>query len=153
MPSFVGGIKFQSKLNLIRLLGHLLADALAAERERPGWRPPDAILPVPLHPKRLRERGYNQALELARILERRLAIPVSNRCCQRTRATRTQTDLNERLRLSNIRGAFEATSPVPRRIAILDDVVTTGATVSELARVLKQAGCERIDVWALARTP
>lgn len=153
LPTLVGGIKFQSKLNLIRLLGELLADALADESQRPGWQPPEAILPVPLHPRRLRVRGYNQALELARVISRRLAIPINDRCCQRKRATQAQSELDERLRFSNIRGAFEVTSAVPRRIAILDDVVTTGATVSELARVLKRAGCERIDIWALARTP
>ncbi|MEA1051796.1 ComF family protein [Lamprobacter modestohalophilus] len=159
LPTLVGGIKFQSKLNLIRLLGDLLADALTAARadesQHPGWETPDAILPVPLHPRRLRIRGYNQALELARLVSRRLDIPINHRCCQRTRSTQAQSELNEERRFSNIRGAFEVTStrPLPRRIAILDDVVTTGATVSELARVLKQAGCERIDIWALARTP
>ncbi|MBK5939343.1 hypothetical protein CCR96_08760 [Halochromatium roseum] len=169
LPTLVGGIKFQSKLNLIRLLGDLLADsladsltgsltdsltaALADESQHPGCETPDAILPVPLHPQRLRVRGYNQALELARVVSRRLAIPINHCCCRRRRATHAQSELNERLRFSNILGAFEVTSAVPRRIAILDDVVTTGATVSELARVLKQAGCERIDIWALARTP
>lgn len=156
LPTLVGGIKFQSKLNLIRLLGDLLADALAEaiadESQHPGWQRPDALLPVPLHPRRLRVRGYNQALELARVVSRRLAIPI-NHCCQRTRATQAQSELDVRLRFSNIRGAFDVTSAVPRRVAILDDVVTTGATVSELARVLKRAGCEHIDIWALARTP
>lgn len=152
LSSLVVDIKFRSKLNLIRLLGGLLADALSAERERPGWQSPAAIVPVPLHPHRLRTRGYNQALELARVVGRRLAIPVNQRCCQRTRATRAQTELDEHSRLSNLREAFAVTEPLPRHLAILDDVVTTGATVSELAWVLKQAGCERVDVWALART-
>ncbi|WP_338034921.1 ComF family protein [Lamprobacter modestohalophilus] len=154
LPILVGGIKFQSKLNLIRLLGELLAEKLEDERQRPGWQPPEAILPVPLHPRRLRVRGYNQALELARLVSRRLDIPINHRCCQRMRSTQAQSALNEQLRFSNIHGAFEVTSTrtLPRRIAILDDVVTTGATVSELARVLKRAGCERIDIWALART-
>ncbi|MEA3640690.1 MAG: ComF family protein [Lamprobacter sp.] len=153
LPALVGGIKFQSKLNLIRLLGDLLADALADARRRPGWQPPDAILPVPLHPQRLRVRGYNQALELALVVSRRLAIPVNHHCCQRKRATQAQAELDTPRRYHNIRGAFEVTSAVPRRIAILDDVVTTSATVSELAQGLKQAGCERIDIWSLARTP
>ncbi|WP_462321938.1 double zinc ribbon domain-containing protein [Halochromatium sp.] len=153
LPSLVGGIKFQSRLNLIRLLGDLLADALDEESQRPGWQPPMAILPVPLHPRRLRTRGYNQALELARVVGRRRAIPVTHSCCRRRRATQAQSELDERLRFANIRGAFEVTSEVPRRVAILDDVVTTGATVSELARTLRRAGCEQIDIWALARTP
>jgi ComF family protein len=153
LPAVVAGIKFQSKLNLIRLLGELLADALQAEAEQPNWQRPDAILPVPLHPTRLRQRGYNQALELAKVVGRRLQIPVNHRCCRRTRATQAQSELDERLRLSNIRGAFEAVSGIPKRLAILDDVVTTGATVSELARVLRRAGCAQIEVWSLARTP
>lgn len=153
LPSLVGGIKFQSKLNLIRLLGELLADALIAKTEQPDWLPPDLILPVPLHPQRLRVRGYNQALELAKVVGRRLRLPVDHRGCRRARATQAQSELDERLRFANIRGAFETISVLPSRIAILDDVVTTGATVAELARVLRQAGCERVEVWALARTP
>ncbi|WP_242513356.1 ComF family protein [Halochromatium salexigens] len=153
LSSLVVDIKFRAKLNLIRLLGALLADALSAERARADWQAPAAIVPVPLHPRRLRTRGYNQALELARVVGRRLAIPVDHRCCRRTRATQAQTELDERLRLTNIRDAFEVMGPVPRHLAILDDVVTTGATVSELAWMLTQAGCERVDVWALARTP
>ncbi|MFW5723846.1 MAG: ComF family protein [Halochromatium sp.] len=152
LSSLVVDIKFRSKLNLIRLLGGLLADALSAERERPGWPLPAAIVPVPLHPRRLRARGYNQALELARVVGRRLAIPVNHRCCRRIRATRAQAELDQRSRLSNLRDAFAVTEPPPRHLAILDDVVTTGATVSELAGVLEQAGCERVEVWALART-
>lgn len=146
-------MKFRSKLNLIRLLGELLADALGAEAEQPDWQWPDAILPVPLHPNRLRERGYNQALELARVVGRRLGTPVEHRHCRRTRATQAQSDLDERRRLANIRGAFEAAPVVPKRLAILDDVVTTGATVTELTRVLRRVGCEQIEVWTLARTP
>lgn len=153
LSSLVVEIKFRSRLNLIRLLGELLTETLSADSERPDWQPPAAIVPVPLHPRRLRTRGYNQALELARVVGRRLAIPVNHRCCRRTRATQAQTELDERLRLTNIRDAFEVTEPLPRHLAILDDVVTTGATVSELARRLTQAGCERVDVWALARTP
>lgn len=153
LPALVGGMKFRARLNLVRLLGDLVADALLLERESPRWATPDAIVPVPLHPRRLRQRGYNQALEMARVVGRRLAIRVDARTCWRTRATLAQSELDERRRLTNIRGAFAATAPLPTHVAILDDVVTTGATVSELARVLRRSGCERIEVWALARTP
>ncbi len=152
LSSLVIDIKFRSKMNVIRLLGELLADALSAASERPDWQPPAAIVPVPLHPRRLRTRGYNQALELARVVERRLDIPVNHRCCRRTRATQAQTTLNQRLRLINLRDAFEVIGPLPRHLAILDDVVTTGATVSELTQVLQRGGCEQVDIWTLART-
>jgi ComF family protein len=146
-------MKFRARLNLVRLLGELLADGLMDAAATPDWTWPDAIVPVPLHPQRLRQRGYNQALEMARLLERRLALPVAAACCQRIRSTQAQSALAARQRRSNIRGAFDVTAPLPRHLAILDDVVTTGATVSELARVLRRHGCERVDVWALARTP
>lgn len=153
LSSLVVDIKFRSKLNVIRLLGERLADALSAASERPDWQPPAAIVPVPLHPRRLRTRGYNQALELARVVGRRLDIPVNHRCCRRKRATQAQTTLDERLRLTNLRDAFEVIGPLPRHLAILDDVVTTGATVSELTRMLRRGGCEQVDIWTLARTP
>lgn len=153
LPALVAGMKFQGRLNLVRLLGQLLAEALANEMVTQDWAEPDAIIPVPLHPRRLRQRGYNQALELARIVGRRISVPVEVACCERSRATQAQSELEERQRLINIRGAFAATGPLPPHIAILDDVVTTGATVSELARTLRSSGCERVDVWALARTP
>jgi ComF family protein len=146
-------MKFQGRLNLIRLLGQLLADALVAEARSPDWAWPDVIIPVPLHAQRLRQRGYNQALELARLVGRRIGVPVDVTRCRRTRPTQAQSELEERQRLVNIRGAFAVTAPLPQHVAILDDVVTTGATVAELARTLRRSGCGRVDVWTLARTP
>ncbi|TVQ88439.1 MAG: ComF family protein [Chromatiaceae bacterium] len=158
LPMLVGGLKFRARTELIRLLGQLMADAFAApERDRPAPRMPfrpDAIVPVPLHPRRLRERGYNQTLELARILGRRLALPVDHRCCARVRATPPQAALDRRARAANIRGAFRASGALAgRRLVLLDDVVTTGSTVAELTRTLLAAGCAEIEVWTLARTP
>lgn len=153
LPALVAGMKFHARLNLVRLLGALLAEDLLAAAEAPDWTWPDAIVPVPLHSKRLRQRGYNQALELARLVSRQLALPVEAACCRRIRSTQAQSELEERQRLSNIRGAFAVTAPLPRHVVILDDVVTTGATVAELARTLRRNGCELVDVWALARTP
>lgn len=150
LPALVGGAKFRGRFNLIRLLGTLLAEALAAcDDPRP-----DAIVPVPLHPRRLRERGYNQSLELARVIARRLDIGVDAGCCERVRATPPQMALTEKERMRNVRGAFAAQAQAAgRHVAILDDVVTTGGTVGELSRALKAAGCSRVDVWAVARTP
>ncbi len=149
LPALVGGAKFHARLNLARLLGLCLADALREkDAEMPGL-----ILPVPLHPKRLRERGYNQALEIARTVGRALDVPVDTRSCTRILATARQAGLEQKERRRNVRGAFKLECPLDvEHLAILDDVVTTGSTVSELAGVLLRAGVKRVDVWAVART-
>ncbi len=133
--------------------GHTLALAWLATP--PPAARPDAIIPVPLHPARLRRRGYNQALELARPLSRQLGLPLLRDALQRTRATARQTELDAVHRRRNVRGAFAARlgDPPPAHVAVLDDVCTTGATLGECARVLKRAGVARVDVWALARAP
>lgn len=116
---------------------------------------PRAIVPVPLHPSRLRQRGYNQALELAKPLAKALGIPLLCDALHRTRATAAQTDLSAIERRRNVRGAFAVPDGVvlPEHVVVLDDVFTTGATLGECARVLKRAGVARVDVWALARAP
>lgn len=150
LPSMIGGLKFRGRLNLLRLAGLLLAASLRDS----GAALPDAIVPVPLHRQRLRQRGYNQALELARVVGRELGVPVDDHCCERLIATRPQTELEQKARHKNLRGAFRATVDMQgRHIAILDDVVTTASTVSELTRVLQRAGCRRVDAWTVARTP
>jgi ComF family protein len=150
IPTLIGGAKFRGRLNLVRLLGQCLA-----ERVRELGPPrPEVLVPVPLHASRLRSRGYNQALEIARVVGRDLALPIDHACCVRVQATPPQAGLDERARHRNIRGAFLVQAPVPwRHVAILDDVVTTGSTVAELSRVLRKAGVRRIQVWAVARTP
>lgn len=140
-------LKFHQRLDLAPTLGMLLADAVKAQPDPK----PALLLPVPMHRLRLRERGYNQALELARVLSAELAIPVDWKRCRRIRHTLPQTRLQGRERRRNMRGAFGISTSVPRHVAIVDDVVTTGATVSELARLLRRAGAERVDVWACAR--
>lgn len=150
VPSLVAGVKFRGRLQLARLLGQCLAETI---RESDLARP-DSLIPVPLHPERLRARGYNQALEIARTVGRELAVPVDTHCCARVRATPPQTGLDDKTRRRNLRGAFVAIPPLPgRHLTILDDVVTTGSTVVELSRVLRGAGAKRVDVWAVARTP
>ncbi len=116
---------------------------------------PQAIVPVPLHRARLRKRGYNQALELAKPLAKHFRIPLWRDALQRTRATGAQTELTAVQRRRNVRGAFAASidGDAPEHVAVLDDVFTTGATLGECVRVLKRAGVARIDVWALARAP
>lgn len=146
----VGGFKFRNRLEYGRLLGQILAEHLKATHSE--W--PELILPVPLHKSRLRERGYNQSLEIARLLGRQLVIPIEHSALQRSRKTETQSGLNTTERRKNIRNAFTLATPLSvKSIALVDDVVTTGETVAELSRLLKKEGVERVEIWALARTP
>jgi ComF family protein len=143
-------LKYHGELAHARVLGTLLARRIL---ENDGSALPDAIVPVPLHQERYRERGFNQAFELARVIGRVLALRVDDGLCRRTRATQDQTELGAAERRRNLRGAFATVTnaTVPRRVAIVDDVLTTGSTVEELARVLRAHGAEKIEVWAVAR--
>jgi ComF family protein len=122
---------------------------------QPPGEVPMALVPVPLHRTRLRRRGYNQALELAKPLAKHFCMPLLHDALRRTRATDAQTELTAVQRRRNVRGAFETISPgaLPEHVAVLDDVFTTGATLAECVGVLKKAGVARVDVWALARAP
>lgn len=116
---------------------------------------PDALIPVPLHRVRLRERGYNQALELAQPLSRALGVPLRRDLLLRSKATPAQTGLDAGARRRNVRGAFTPLAGValPSHVVLLDDVMTTGATLREAAKALTRAGVVRVDVWVLARAP
>jgi ComF family protein len=138
--------------------GDLAAGALVVDRwlvAARGRALPDALVPVPLHRARLRERGYDQALELARPLARGLGIPLLAEGLHRVRATAAQSALGAGARRRNVRGAFAAAPRTrwPPHVALVDDVMTTGATLGECARVLKAAGAVRVDVWVAARAP
>lgn len=150
LPALVAGAKFRARMDYIRLLGRCLSISL---RER-GAEMPDVILPIPLHRKRLGKRGYNQALEIARTIQNEFAIPVDAGTCVRAVHTAPQTGLDQEQRQRNVRGAFRITKPIDAElVAIVDDVLTTGSTVSEVARVLLAGGVGRVHVWAVARTP
>lgn len=119
---------------------------------RPAGAMPEALLPVPLHWRRLVERGFNQSLELARHLGALAAVPVVSDACVRIAHTAAQSGLDARHRRRNVRGAFRARlGGGLRHIAIVDDVLTTGSTVGELARVLRRQGVQDVEVWAVAR--
>ena len=144
--------KFRGDLAAGRVLAELMADAA---RALPIASRPALLLCVPLHAERLRERGYNQALELAKPLAAALAVPLNARALQRMRSTTAQTGLDAKARRRNLRGAFALKPGVrlPAHVAIIDDVMTTGTTLRECALVLRRAGVVRVDVWALARAP
>ncbi|MBD3670321.1 MAG: ComF family protein [Gammaproteobacteria bacterium] len=149
LPHLVQQFKFHARLDILRLLGRIMAAEFA--RLDPADRP-QALLPVPLHGRRLRWRGFNQALELARPIARRLQIPIETKLVRRTRATREQSHLKPIERRRNVKHAFSLQRDIGyRHLVIIDDVVTTAHTVNELSRVLKLAGVERVDIWCLCR--
>jgi ComF family protein len=127
---------------------------MLAEALRPlcdEWRP-DLLVPVPLHPRRLRQRSYNQALLLARELGRNLSLPVASRLLQRRHPTPPQRGLSARVRFHNLRGAFALERPLAgERILLVDDVMTTGATTSECTRTLLAGGGGEVAVAVLGR--
>ncbi|WP_228705808.1 ComF family protein [Marinobacter sp. es.048] len=114
---------------------------------------PEALVPAPMDARRRRQRGFNQAQDIAETIGGHLKIPVATGLVQRVQRVRAQRELNREARLANLCGVFKVISPAPERVAIVDDVVTTGATVRVLASALREAGAREIQVWALARTP
>lgn len=137
--------KFGAQLQLARALADTLAQRIELR--------PDCIVPMPLHPARLRERGFNQSLLLAHHLGRKLAVPVLPHACRRVRNTEPQSSLSWRKRGKNIRNAFACTAAVAgKHVAVVDDVMTTGASLNELARALRLAGATEVSTWVVART-
>ncbi len=134
-----------------RLLTHLLLETT----KRVGLAPPEAVIPIPLHPRRLRKRGFNPAALLARALAREYGRPCLPEALERTRNTPSQTGLDKRARAANVRGAFQwrGAPPSPRSVWLVDDVVTTGATLESAARALGKAGIREITAICVARTP
>lgn len=118
---------------------------------------PQIIIPVPLTDKRICRRGFNQSLELAKILSKQLKIPINNKACRRNKSTLAQTSLNAKVRKENLQNAFccqiaDFENFVPSYVAIVDDVMTTGSTVIALTNTLKSCGVQKVDVWVLCRT-
>lgn len=145
LDKLVQAMKFNQRLELI----NYLADELARQIHHL----PDCIVAMPLHPSRLRERGYNQSQLLAHRLSKQLNVPLLNDACQRTRATMSQTALPWKERHKNVHLAFECLVDFSQqRVAIVDDVMTTGSSINELASVIKQAGAIAVDAWVVART-
>lgn len=148
LDRLITGLKFHQRLSHARLLAELLLPHIPDDIVQSL----ELLLPVPLHPQRLRQRGFNQALEICRFLATHLAIPMDSRTCRRIKPTLAQTSLDVAARRRNVRQAFEMqTSPTVQHVAIVDDVVTTGQTVNALARCLKQAGITQVSVIAVAR--
>jgi len=143
----IANLKFKQQYKNARLLATLLANHLKKTAEMP-----EVIIPVPLHKQRYQQRGFNQTVEIAKTLSRQLKLPVDTKSCIRHRNTPHQINLPAKQRHKNIKNAFTISQPIKaQHIALLDDVMTTGTTVNELARVLKKSGVGRVDVWVCAR--
>jgi ComF family protein len=148
----IARFKFNGKKRLAEPLGILLVKYLSSHSNL-NVNELDAIVPVPLHLSRLKQRGFNQVELLARIISRYHDLPVKA-ALERTRPTHPQFDLSRQQRQSNVAGAFKVTEPngvFNKRLLLLDDIYTTGATVGECAKALKIAGAKRVEILTLSR--
>jgi len=145
LDKLVLALKYGDKFYLANSLGDRLAQRVTVR--------PDCLVAMPLHPLRLRERGFNQSLQLARRIGQQLDLPVLPYACQRVRNTPSQSTLPWKERNKNMRKAFSCTAEVAgKHIAVVDDVMTTGATLNELTLALLNAGASEVSVWVVART-
>lgn len=148
--SAVAALKYRAEFRHLRTLGHLMSVPL---RSRAAALP-QLLLPVPLSRRRLWTRGFNQALELARVVSRGIGVPVDAHAARMVRVPADQIGQSAAQRRRNLRGAFRVDRDLRgRHVALIDDVMTTGATLDALARAARAAGAIRIEAWALARSP
>ncbi len=156
LSRLITDFKYRGKLPSGQLLGELLANEVSDYYLfEPDLLIPEMIIPVPLHWQRFWRRGFNQAQELARQISKRLDIPCNHRALKRQLHTPMQQSLDRQQRQRNLRKAFVVTAPTiikQRRIALLDDVVTTTATAREISNLLLANGAQEVHIWALART-
>ena len=148
----IQGLKFNNRRNLVPLLVPFLIQAYYGSWDRDDF---NLVVPIPLHPKRRRTRGYNQSEMLARLLARRTGIPFGNSVLIRKRSTLPQVGLTDTQRRENVRNAFQCINSGQisgRRILLIDDVMTTGATASSASAALMKGGALRVSVLTLART-
>jgi len=150
VDALVHALKYQSQLAIAPILAKLLLDKLNTLETHPK---PDLIIPMPLHPKRLRERGFNQALEIARSIAKAMNIELIPDGCERIRNTPPQTELPWKSRIKNVHKAFNCKLDLEgKHVVIVDDVMTTGATLNALAQQLRKKGAVKITNWIIART-
>jgi len=144
-------LKFNKDLVFARLMAQLLANRLM-DHYKNKKQIPQVILPVPLHAQRLRERGFNQAVEIARVISSMLHIPTDITACARPKMTLAQAELHANERKRNVKNAFTYTPSIPvQHVAIVDDVMTTGHTARELVKTIQKNRDIKVDVWVCAR--
>ncbi len=146
---FITQLKYSAQFQLLPLLCEYLTKKIA--NSQPPSTYPDVIIPVPLHPNKLAKRGFNQSRLIANKIGENLDVKVLADGVRRIKDTAAQSGLDSVERKSNIKNAFCIDKPLPSHIAIVDDVITTGLTVSELSKQARKQGAKRIDVWCLAR--
>lgn len=154
IDKLISGLKYHERFDCGLCLAHLLSQSINARHA--GARLPQLIVPVPLHKFRQRQRGFNQSLEIARTLADHSSIPLAAAVVQRRKPTLAQTSLHSvAARRRNLAGAFtvvaDAIPAGTEHIALVDDVITTMATVNSLAKCLRQAGIQRVEAWSIAR--
>jgi ComF family protein len=150
LDSLIQHYKYKNNLPLANTFATLLLDKKLTRRSQQKI---DVIIPMPMHATRLKQRGFNQALEIARIISSKLQIKLNYQAVQRTKLTPPQASLPLKERTKNMRGVFSCQHDMHGlNIAIVDDVMTTGASLNELAKTLKQAGAAHVECWIIART-
>ncbi len=149
VDALIHALKYRAQLAIAPILARLLTDKL---QRLESAHKPDLILPMPLHSRRLQERGFNQAIEIARYVAHALNIEINLTGCRRTRNTPPQTELPWKLRHKNMHNAFSCKLDLSdRHVAVIDDVMTTGATLNALAKQLRRQGAAKISNWVVAR--
>lgn len=139
--------KYNQRLTMADTFGVLLANAIQSTTR------PDIIIPMPLHPQRLQERGFNQSVEIGRVLAKHLNVKLDLQSCVRIKLAPPQASLPLKERVKNMRGAFRCNTKLDGlRVALVDDVMTTGASLNALASTVKKAGAAHIECWVLGRT-
>ncbi|MBA3696058.1 MAG: ComF family protein [Methylotenera sp.] len=142
--------KYRESLQLANTFAMMLHQKLSPQKNSSII---DLIIPMPMHAKRLQERGFNQAIEIAKLIAKFINLPLDYNACQRVKITPPQASLPLKERSKNIRGVFQCNKDVwSLNVAIVDDVMTTGASLDELAKTLKQAGAAHVECWVIART-
>ena len=145
MNYLIKQLKFNHSIITADLLGKLMAEAIIQQNTTC----PEALIATPLHTKRLRQRGYNQAIEIAKPLAKKLNIPLLTDTLIRNKHNRPQTECSAKERKTNLRNSFSCVSPLSySSIAIIDDVISTGTTVNEIAKVLKKNGAKTVFAWS-----
>lgn len=148
--------KFQNQFWLDRTLARLMLLAIYEAKRQVPFSLPDVIIPVPLSHLRQWQRGYNQSDLIAQHLAKWLNIPMNNQCIKRIRHTKNQRGLSAEHRKNNLKNAFQIVGDLKdknyRSVALIDDVITTGSTLNEIAKLIRMAGIPHIQVWGLAKT-
>ncbi|WP_416209909.1 ComF family protein [Legionella sp. PATHC035] len=147
LRSLLHQFKYHEGLYLGSFLSHLMVNSLPNLENLP-----QCFIPVPMHPQRIKARGFNQAAVLVRLLARKLGVPYDITSCQKIRNTEPQASLDGEQRQKNLRHAFKSKKLPWQHVAIIDDLLTTGSTANELAFTLKKSGVKKVDIWCCART-